>query len=260
MTPDLSAFVLTQNNIRTIRACLDSLTWCPKVVVIDSFSTDGTLEIVKSYPNTELWQHQYTNAMEQRLWGMPHVTSKWTFIIDSDEVCPPELRDKILELLRDENSPNDGYIFLTRTKFFGKLLRHQDYMSSKGKRLVLTSVATRYWRKARVHASIRLDNKKYMPDRYFLIHDPIESLDSHFAKMRRYARWQAEDMYEKGKRCRWWHLTLRPLGKFLQYYILRGAFRDGWRGILICVMGAMQVALKYLLLAELQHQSADRRG
>ena len=101
MTPDLSAFVLTQNNIRTVHACLDSLTWCPKVVVIDSFSTDGTLEIVNSYPYTEVWQHQYTNAMEQRLLGMPHVTSKWTFIIDSDGICPPELESTLAEGLRE---------------------------------------------------------------------------------------------------------------------------------------------------------------
>lgn len=259
-SPDLSAFVLTQNNLRTIKACLDSLAWCPQVVVIDSFSTDGTLEIVKSYPNTQLWQHEYTNAMEQRIWGMQHVSSKWTFIIDSDEICTPLLRDKILELVADGSSPHDGYIFLTRTMFFGKLLRHKDYMSSMGKRLVLTSVATRYWRQARVHASIRLDNKKYMPPRYFLIHDPIASLDSHFAKMKRYARWQAEDLYEKGKGTHWWHLTLRPVGKLLQYYLFRGAFRDGWRGLLICVMGAMQVALKYMLLAELQRADRERTG
>ena len=137
---------------------------------------------------------------------------------------------------------------------------YQDYMSSMGKRLVLTSVATRYWRQARVHASIRLDNKKYMPPRYFLIHDPIASLDSHFAKMQRYARWQSEDLYEKGKRTHWWHLTLRPVGKLLQYYLFRGAFRDGWRGLLICVMGAMQVALKYMLLAELQRADRKRTG
>jgi glycosyltransferase involved in cell wall biosynthesis len=257
MMPDLSAFVLTQNNLRTIKACLDSLTWCPQVVVIDSFSTDGTVEIVKSYPNTMLWQHQYSNAQEQRIWGMQHVKSKWTLIIDSDELCPSGLRDVIQDILKDENNPHDGYIFLTRTMFMGRLLKHQDYMSSKGKRLVLTSIATRYWRKARVHASIRLDHRKIMPERYYLIHDPIDSLDAHFAKMRRYARWQAEDMYEKGKKTRWWHLTLRPVGKLLQYYLMRGAFRDGWRGLMICAMGAVQVSLKYLLLAELEHGSGS---
>jgi len=252
--PDLTAFVLTQNNIRTIAACLDSLTWCEKVVVIDSFSSDGTLEVLARYPNVQVYQHEYTNAREQRIWGMPHVTTKWTFIIDSDEICPPELRDKLIELVKSDDDNYDGYLFLTRTIFMGKLLKHRDYLSSRGKRLVLTKVATRYWRPARVHASIRLDNKKNMPDRYYLIHDPIDSLGAHFIKMQRYARWQAEDMYDKGVRTRWWHLTLRPVGKFLQYFFLRGAFRDGWRGLVVCTLGAIQVALKYLILAELTYK------
>ena len=251
---DLTAFILTQNNIRTIAACLDSLSWCENVVVIDSFSTDGTLEVISRYPNVRLYQHDYTNAREQRIWGMPHVLTKWVFIIDSDEICPPLLRDKLVEIVNSGDGTYDGYLFLTRTLFMGKLLKHRDYLSSRGKRLVMTGVATRYWRPAKVHASIRLDNKKYMPNCYYLIHDPIDSLSAHFKKMLRYARWQAEDMYDSGVRTKFWHLTLRPVGKFLQYFIIRGAFRDGWRGLVICVMGAIQVALKYLLLAELAHK------
>ena len=64
MSLDLTAFVLTQNNIRTIAACLDSLSWCENVVVIDSFSTDGTLEVISRYPNVRL----YEGAWKEYVW------------------------------------------------------------------------------------------------------------------------------------------------------------------------------------------------
>lgn len=252
---DLTAFVLTQNNIRTIAACLDSLTWCERVVVIDSFSTDGTLEILARYPNVDLYQHLYTNAREQRIWGMAKVCTKWTFIIDSDEICPPLTRDKLIQIVNSGDETHDGYLFLTRTKVMGRLLRHQDCMSSMGKRLILTSVATRYWRPARVHASIRLDSKKYLSHQYYLIHDPIGSFSEHFRKLARYTQWQAQDLFDQGKLARWWHFTLRPVGKFLHFYLLRGGIRDGRAGLIVCVIGAISVAMKYINLAEMNHEA-----
>ena len=252
---DVSAFVLTQNNERTIKNCLDSVTWCDEIVVIDSFSTDSTPAIIANYPKVRLLQHQYTNAMEQRIWGVPHVQSKWTFILDSDEVCTEALRDKLIEILKSGDDTYDGYLCLIRTSIMGKLLKHKDLLSSKGKRLVLTKHATRYWEKSRVHASIRLDNKVTLPKKYYIIHDPIRSFDDHFKKMIRYAKWQAEDMFDDHKQARWWHFTLRPMGKFLQFYVLNRGFRDGINGLILCTIGAINVALKYMLLAELNHEA-----
>ncbi|HQB98065.1 MAG TPA: glycosyltransferase, partial [Candidatus Cloacimonadota bacterium] len=70
---DVTGFVLTQNNERTLKACLDSLYWCDEIIVVDSFSTDTTEAIAKSYPKVRFLQHEYENYMEQRIWGIPHV-------------------------------------------------------------------------------------------------------------------------------------------------------------------------------------------
>ena len=248
---DISAFVLTQNNAATIAACLNSLGWCDQVVVIDSYSNDGTLEIVARYPNAAVYQHEYTNAREQRIWGMPHVSTKWVFIIDSDEICPPLLRDKIITILKSGSEEYDGYRFLIRTIFMGRLLKHRDYISSFGKRLVLTRIATRYKEEASVHASIRLDNMCNVPGKYYLIHDPIRGFQQQLAKMVRYAKWQAEDMHKKGKLVHWWHFTLRPAYKFITFYLGRGGFRDGIPGLVISILAGWSVFLKYLMLKEM---------
>lgn len=248
---DLTTFILTQNNRRTIKACLDSVAWCNEVVIIDSFSTDETLEIARTYPNVKIHQHLYTNAREQRIWGMSFVNTKWTFILDSDEECPPVLRDKIIELVQNDDGNHDGYVFLTRTYFLGKLLTHRDCMSGMGKRLVLTAVATRYEKDVRVHARVVLNNPKKLPYKYYLIHNPIDTLSQHFTKMIRYARWQAEDMYDNNKRINWWNVTLQPAWKFFRFYILQGGIRDGLQGLVICCLGAIGVVLKYVFYAEM---------
>lgn len=255
---DVSAFVLTQNNANSIRDCLDSVTWCDEIIVVDSFSTDETLEIAATYSNLRILQHQYETAREQRVWGIQHVRSKWTFILDSDEVCSEALRDELIRILKSGDDTYDGYLCLIRTKIFGKLLKHQDCISSMGKRLVLTTRATRYHSATRVHASIRLDNKKKMPAKYYIIHNPIQSFSDHFRKMARYTRWQAQDMFDVGKKVHWWHFTLRPIGKFLQFYIIKGGFRDGIEGLIVCTLGAVNVAMKHIILAEMNHEARRR--
>jgi glycosyltransferase involved in cell wall biosynthesis len=173
---DVTGFVLTQNNERTLKACLDSLYWCDEIIVVDSFSTDTTEAIAKTYPKVRFLQHEYENYMEQRIWGIPHVQTKWTFTLDSDEVCSDPLREKIIEILKSGDETHDGYLFLIRTQIFGKLLKHQDLLSSRGKASSDDKHATRYWAYARVHAQLSpLDNKKEMPAKYYIIHNPIGS-------------------------------------------------------------------------------------
>jgi glycosyltransferase involved in cell wall biosynthesis len=255
---DVTGFVLTQNNEKTLRECLDSIQWCDEIIVVDSFSTDSTEAIAKSYPKVRFLQHEYENYMEQRIWGIPKVKTKWTFSLDSDEVCSIPLRDKIIEILNSGDETHDGYLFLIRTQIFGKLLKHQDLLSSRGKRLVMTKHATRYWKPARVHAQLRLDNKKVMPNEFYIIHNPIDSFTDHFRKMARYTRWQAQDMFDAGKKVYWWHFTLRPMGKFLHFYIIKGGFRDGLEGLVVCALGAVNVAMKHIILAEMNHEAKRR--
>jgi glycosyltransferase involved in cell wall biosynthesis len=250
----VSAFVLTQNNEATIRACLDSVTWCDEIVIIDSFSTDRTLEIAREYPRLKIYQNEYTTAAEQRIWGNPNVSSEWVFIIDSDEECPPDLRDKFISILEQDKIENDGFVIRIRTRFMGRLLEHHDYISAKGKRLVLKEVATRYKKTASVHATIKLDHIAFIEPKYYLIHNPIRSLDLHYQKMIRYARWQAQDMHVSGRKAHWWHILLRPIGKFMQFYLVYGGFRDGLQGLLICLLAAYSIFLKFSLLYDLQRQ------
>lgn len=253
----LSAFLPVQNVEDIIRECLDSLTWVDEVFIVDSFSTDKTAEICRSYPNVKLVQHEYINSVKQRIWGMPQVAHEWVFIIDSDERCNDTLRQEIEKILSLDVIPDQGYNVYIRTKFKGKMLLHDTYMGSGGKRLVLREMYKNYTTK-QVHAKMKIDKLSWIENKQaYLIHEPIRDISLHWMKMIRYSFWAAKDMKSSNKPVNLILIMFRPWFKFFQYYIIRGGMRDGLRGLIICMFAGLTVFMKYTKLWEL-YQSNEK--
>lgn len=251
----LSAFIPVQNNADVIRNTLDSITWVDEVFIVDGFSTDDTVEICNSYPNVKLVQHEYINSGEQRSWGMPQVAYDWVFVIDSDEICTPELREAIEEILSQDEIKYDGFLVKIKTKFMGKVLKHPTYLGGGGKRLVRKELYKNFIIK-RVHSKIKVDNKTWIKKKgAFLIHEPIRDFTYQWTKLIRYSEWYADDMFEKNKKVGIVHFTLRPFFKFFQYYIIRGGFRDGIRGFLLCFIAGISIFMKFYKLWMLNTKS-----
>ncbi len=254
MRRKLSAFIPVQNVEDIIEDCLESISWVDEIFIVDSYSEDKTEEICLRYPNVKLVKHKYKNSVEQRIWGMPQVTHDWIFIIDSDERCTARLRGEIEKILSLDDIPCEGYSIHIRTEFMGKLLHHDTYLGSGGKRLVLKEMSKNYIKK-RVHAKMKIDKLSWIrPKQAYLVHIPIKSFGEQWHKMIRYATWAAEDMHENGKEVNWYHFLIRPWIKFIQYYIIRGGFFDGLRGIIMCAFGGMAVFMKYAKLWEMNHK------
>ena len=255
----LSAFLPVQNVEDIIIDCLDSIIWVDEVFIVDSFSTDKTVEICKRYPNVKLVQHEYINSMEQRMWGMPQVAYNWVFIIDSDEQCTPALRKEIEQILSSDEISYDGFLVHIRTEFMAKLLKHDTYLGSGGKRLVRKEMH-RNFKQKQVHSGMRIDNKTWIKNpQAYLLHVPIRDLSKHWQKMIRYANWSAIDMKSNKKKVNIFHFTIRPWFKFFQYYIIRGGILDGIRGLIICLFAGFSVFMKYAKLWELyqKNEKAD---
>lgn len=254
----LSAFVLVQNVEDIIEDCLESIRWVDEIFIVDAFSTDRTLEICRRYPNVRIVQHEYENSGAQRAWGMPQVAHEWVLIVDSDERCTPQLRQEVECILSLDEIPFDGYNVHIRTWFFGRLLRHSTYLGSGGKRLVRRELHKTYVLK-RVHAKLKFDKLSLISNRKaYLVHVTIRDFGANWNKMIRYATWAAEDMWDEGKKVRWYHLSVRPLVKFLQYYTIRGGFLDGMRGLIVCVLGGIWVFMKYYKLFEMRAKGASQ--
>ncbi len=133
----ISLIILTYNEEANVRHTLESVKhWVGEIIIVDSFSTDNTLQICREYTNN-IYQHPFENHGKQANWALDHVpfAHDWIMLLDADEMVTPELAEEICDFLRDKHSGSareraDGVsgIYLKRRVYFmGKWIRHGDY-------------------------------------------------------------------------------------------------------------------------------------
>jgi glycosyltransferase involved in cell wall biosynthesis len=228
----LSVIIPSYNEENNIRECLESVTWADEILVVDSFSTDKTLEIAREYTDRIL-QHEYINSAAQKNWTIPQARHDWVLIVDSDERVTPELCNEITDLLG--HAPlKDGYWIRRKNFLFGKEIRHSGWGSDSVLRLFRKDLG-RYQEK-RVHAEVELKNTEMLGG--YLEHISVSSLTDWVNKINRYSSWKARDKYERGTTAPILHMVLRPPMRFIKDYILRLGLLDGWRGFLISTLSA----------------------
>jgi glycosyltransferase involved in cell wall biosynthesis len=228
----LSVIIPCYNEEKNIRECLESVAWADEILVVDSFSTDNTLEIVRKYTDRIL-QHEYINSAAQKNWTIPQASHDWVLVVDSDERVTPELCNEI-SILLGRASLKDGYWIRRKNFLFGKEIRHSGWGRDSVLRLFRKDLG-RYQEK-RVHAEVELKNTDMLNG--YLEHHTISSLTDWVNKINRYSSWKARDKYERGFTTPILHMVLRPPVRFIKDYILRLGILDGWRGFLIAAMSA----------------------
>jgi glycosyltransferase involved in cell wall biosynthesis len=251
----LSVLVPTKNEIRNVRACLESVRWADEVVVVDSGSTDGTLEAARAVADRVL-EHEYVNPAAQKNWALPRLTHRWTLIVDADERVTPALRAEIESVLADERRL-DGYWIRRANRFLGKPIGSAGWQRDKVLRLF--DRAKGAYAPVRVHEEVVIQSGRVGTLRERLEHDTYADLDQYFEKFARYTRWSAEDLRERGVRASAARLLLRPPLRFLRMYLLEGGFREGRHGIVLCGLAAFSVFTKYARLWE-REATTDRSG
>ena len=228
----LTVIIPCFNEEKNIETCLQSALWADEIFVIDSFSTDRTLDIATKYTQRIL-QHEYVNSAAQKNWAIPQAKYDWVLILDSDERIPIALRDEIQELLA--NGPDkDGYWISRNNYLMGKRIRYSGWGRDSVLRLFRKS-SGRYEEK-RVHAEVELKNTGMLKNR--IDHNSISSISSWVRKINRYSSWKARDKFERGLAFPVLHLLFRPPLRFLKDFVLRLGMLDGWRGFLIAAMAS----------------------
>src|SRR5262245_14489369 len=121
----LSVIVPTGSRDDVIEDCLKSVRWADEVIVVDSYSTDNTLEIARQYADRVL-QHEYGFSALQKNWAIPQASHEWVLIVDTDERVPAELRDEIEATLHGQ-PPHAGYRIPRANIVLGRELRGAGY-------------------------------------------------------------------------------------------------------------------------------------
>lgn len=243
----ITALIIAFNEEEMLPGCLDSAAWADEILVVDSFSTDRTVEIARSR-GARVLQNPFTTHARQKNWAIPQASHEWLIILDADERATDELRDEIRAQL--ENGPDcDGYAVYRRSYFFGREIRHCGWDRDKVIRFVRRDRA-RYV-DVSVHEEIEVDGKMGHL-RGKILHFTYRDFDQLMEKLGRYTSLSAEDLHRRGKRPGTVNLTLRPLWRFAKMYLLRRGFLDGKAGLILCGLSACYVFVKYAKLWHLR--------
>ncbi len=241
MRPALTALVTTLNEEATLRECLESLAFADEIFVVDSFSTDRTVEIARSFPKVKLVQRVYYGSAAQKNWAMDQVTTPWLLIVDADERVTEPLAREILALL--ERGPKArAYSIRRENVFLDRVIRHSGWSTDKVVRLMERD-AVRY-PKRRVHADLAPEGATptlLTP----MLHFTCRSLPQYLEKLHRYAAWGAADLYRAGRKAGPLELLFRPAWRFFRMYVVQAGFLDGRHGLVLCGLQAWSVFLKW---------------
>jgi len=255
MAAKLTIIVPTFNSRRTLRKCLESAKWADEVLIVDSFSTDDTLEIARQYTDRIL-QHEYVNSATQKNWIIPQAEHEWVMILDSDEVITEDLKHRIQGLLESPGDV-DAFRILRRSYFFGRLIRYSGWQNDRMVRLFLRDKGR--YEPLHVHADVVVPGPIGEVDEY-LIHDPYEDLSDYLDTLDRFTTWAAKDLQDQGRRAHWYTLIGHSGFAFFRNYILRAGFLDGFHGFLLCGLSSFYVLVKYAKLWDLQRNALTEKS
>jgi glycosyltransferase involved in cell wall biosynthesis len=244
----VSAIIHTLNEIDYIEECIRSVEWMDEIYLVDSFSTDGTVEFVRQkFPRARIEQREYLGAASQKNYAIDRAANDWIFVIDADERVTAELRD---EMQRTLDGPLDHWAYSVGRRNFmmGQEVKYSGLQRDRVTRLFHRGHA-RYPNK-RVHADLLVDGATY-DLRHKMLHFYVRSFDHMIAKMTRYANWSAAQMYIDGKTTGLGGIIAHPIGKFVRDYIINLGFLDGTRGVISVGMHVYYTFWKYAKLWEL---------
>ena len=252
--PKITVIVPTGNRKDVIEDCLRSVRWADELIVVDSFSEDGTYDIAEKYADRILQNH-YGYSAKQKNWAIPQAKHEWILIVDTDERIPEALQTEIVEAIAGQTQYK-GYRIPRQNYFLGKEIKHAGYSPDFQVRLFCKDAAVYADRK--VHAHLQVDGligtlKSPM------VHYAHRSLNQTISNLLiTMTTWEAEqrqkEIINAGKSPRRWikaNILLRPVAAFWLRFIKQGGWRDGLHGLVLSFIWALYVAITYMKVWEI---------
>lgn len=237
----LTALIPTGNEIQNIEEVIRSVDFADEILVVDSYSTDGSYEKAVELSDRVI-RREYQYSASQKNWAIPQAKHEWVLLVDADERVTEALKNEILEVLREPPKDVVGYWIGRKNHFMGEHVKHSGWKNDKVIRLFQKNKC--HYEDKKVHSEIIADGEvKKLKSKFY--HDTYITLDRFLEKMNRYAWWQAKDYDKKTGKLTGYHFVLKPSWSFFKHYIIQGGFRDGVVGITISYIQAYSVFTRY---------------
>ncbi len=233
MSAKLTVLIPCKNERMNIRPCIESVrAVADEILVADSGSTDGTLDIVRSLGGCRIIEREYIDSGNFKNWAIPQAAHEWVLIVDADERVTPELAVEIKQTLAAPG--RDGYRILRRNHFFGHEIRHCGWNTDDVLRLFRRDLG-RYTDYGD-HADVEVPSQNVGRLKARFLHYTYWSMEQYLRKLDRYTTQWAEQRYARGCHTNYAELLLRSPLRFFHSYVIRLGFLDGKPGLVLCLL------------------------
>ena len=239
MSP-LSVIIITRNEERNIDACIRSVSWAEQIVVVDTGSTDRTIEIASTLTKFVGFLPG-AGFVEAKRVALNQCEHPWVLWLDADERVPEELARDIQHAIAVPGIVV-AFEFPRRAFFLGKWIKHCGWYPGYVTRLFMKDHAA--FSDNRVHEKLIIDGTTGRLT-HDLLHYTDDSLEHYFTKFNTYTTLAAEELIEEKFQVKLSDLVLRPPLTFLRMYVAKAGFLDGLHGLVLCVLSAGYVFVKY---------------
>lgn len=251
----VSVVVLTKNEEERIEECLASAVWADEIIVVDDESTDRTRDIAGKFTDRVITRKMDIEG-RHRNWAYAQARNTWVLSLDADERVTPELRDEIRQVLA--GNPRENGFTIPRRNFIGDYwVRHGGWYPSPQLRL---------FRKDKfLYEEVAVHPRAYMDDpcghlKSDMIHYSYRNVEDFILKLNNQSTREAQKWFDQNKPMRFGRFIRRTIGRFIQSYVGKAAWKDGFWGLVVATHAALYQWVSYLKYRELVIKEKKARG
>ena len=242
----ISVAIITKNEEKNIEQALKSVKDFDDLVVVDSFSSDKTVEICKKYTK-RVFQIEWQGYSKQKQHAVNYCKNKWVFILDADERVTPDLKLEMAEKIKTISS--NGYYIPRKNFFLGKWIKHSGWWPDYTLRLFRKDFG--HLEKREVHEKVVVNGHVGSLEKP-IEHFTYKTISSYIEKMKNYSTLSAKELGKKKIAPLALLILINPVVVFIKMFFIRQGFRDGTHGFILSILYSFYTFLKYAKVWELR--------
>ena len=236
----ITATIITLNEERNVARAIESLRCCDEILILDSGSTDRTVELAANL-GARVIEAGWRGYAGQKNWAAEQATHDWILSLDADEALTEALEAEIWNL-KKTGPQYDAYTMPRQAQYLGRWILHSGWYPDRKVRLYNRLKAQ--WVGDFVHESVQPKGRVgHLHSN--ILHFTCDSLSEHLRTLDRYTTLSAEELVSRKVQVSIWRLIVDPPWTFVKAYVFQRGFLDGFEGLIICYMAAFYTFLKY---------------